>query len=395
MSGPKQDPGSLVLLAGEASGDRLGAELTDELRRRFPDLKLAGVGGERMRAAGVDCWHDCQELAVMGFAEVFAHLPRLLKLRRGLTRRLLSNPPAAFVGIDAPDFNLGLARRLKARGVPTVQYVSPSIWAWRQGRAAKIGRCVDLVLTLFPFEPAIYQQHGVPARFVGHPSAHRLPLEPDITAARQALDLVPDRRVVALLPGSRMAEIKRLGNILARCAKALIARYPDLQLVTPTASDAGARLYRDQLATAGMLDRVVLAPGRSFEALTAADAAIVASGTATLEALLCKTPMVVTYRVSPVSLAIVRALRMMKVDQFSLPNALADEQLVPELMQNDATPEKLVAAVVDLLDNEAMREATVARFTEIHQSLRADLSAAQALEEFLDLSPGPLQGDQP
>ncbi|HZV24345.1 MAG TPA: lipid-A-disaccharide synthase, partial [Luteimonas sp.] len=228
----------IALVAGEASGDLLGAGLVDALRRRFPDAEFAGIGGDAMRAAGFDAWHDASELSVMGFSEVLSHLPRLLRLRRALRERMLAWKPDVFIGIDAPDFNLGVERWLKQHGVRTVHYVSPSVWAWRESRAAKIGDSADLVLCLFPMEPAIYARHGVDARFVGHPLADAMALEPDRTAAREALGLAPDAAVLAVLPGSRLGEIERLGAIFLQAAERVAKEIPDLHVVIPAATPA-------------------------------------------------------------------------------------------------------------------------------------------------------------
>ncbi len=377
------EPRHIVLIAGESSSDRLGGALAKDLKARYPGIRLSGITGEAMNAAGVESWYDCQSLALMGFAEVFSHLPELLKLRRKLTQHLLAQPPDCFIGIDAPDFNLGLARKLKDAGIPVVHYVSPSIWAWRQGRAAKIGRCVDLMLTLFPFEPAIYKRFNVPARFVGHPSAETIALKPNPEAARLSLDLPAQGTVVALLPGSRGGEIKRLGPVMASAARLMLKADPQLLFVTPTATAATRERFIAMLQAEGIADRVKVLEGQSFAALSAADVAIIASGTATLEALLCKTPMVVTYRISPITRVIVQTLKMMKVDQFSLPNALAGEALVPELMQEQASPENLAQAATELLNNPQQRQMLLERFSQIHLTLISDTSAGEQVAEFL------------
>ncbi|MFK7955213.1 MAG: lipid-A-disaccharide synthase [Lysobacterales bacterium] len=377
-------PKHIVMIAGESSGDRLGAALARELKTRYPSVKLSGVTGEAMNEAGVECWYDCQALALMGFAEVVSHLPELLKLRKTLAQKLIENPPDCFIGIDAPDFNLGLAKKLKLAGVPTIHYVSPSIWAWRQGRAGKIGQCVDLILTLFPFEPAIYKKFGVPAKFVGHPSAQAIALKPDRLAARQALGLASDAQVVALLPGSRGGEIKRLGGVIAEAARRMLDMNPTLQFVTPTATTRTRQRFEQCLKDSAVDEHVKVLDGQSFSALCAADVAIIASGTATLEALLCKTPMVVTYRISPITHFIVKLTKMMKVEQFSLPNALAGEALVPELMQAAATAEALAQATEELLAHSPRRQHMLERFAQIHQTLRSDTSAGEQVIQFIN-----------
>lgn len=368
-----------ALVAGEASGDQLGAGLVHALRQRFPQARFAGVGGDAMRRAGVDTWHDASELAVMGLAEVLAHLPRLLKLRAGLQQRLLAWRPDVFIGIDAPDFNLGLERRLKQRGLRTVHYVSPSVWAWRRGRAARIGRSADRVLCLFPMEPPIYAAHGVDARFVGHPMADEMPLQPDRRGARQRLGLPRQAPVLAVLPGSRLGEIERLGQVFLEAAALVAAAVPGLRVVVP-AANPGCRQALDALAAASPLrgEALQIVDGRAREAMTAADAVLIASGTATLEGLLAKRPMVVGYRVSRATAAIVRALGLLKVDTYSLPNVLAGARLVPELVQEDCTPERLAAAVLGYLQDPAAAAALEPRFAEIHRTLRRDASARAA-----------------
>src|SRR5690606_26495334 len=278
-----------ALVAGEASGDLLGAGLVERLRDRFPDAEFAGVGGDAMRAAGMETWHDAGELAVMGLSEVLAHLPRLLRLRRGLRRRILDWKPDAFIGIDAPDFNLGLERQLKARGICTVHYVSPSVWAWRQGRAARIGRSADRVLCLFPMEPPIYARHGVDARFVGHPMADAMPLNPDRRAARAALGVPQDAPVLAVLPGSRLGEIARLGPDFLDAATRVAARVPGLEVLVPAANAACREALAALLPPTGPAAPAIrLLDGSARAAMVAADVVLLASGTATLEAMLAK-----------------------------------------------------------------------------------------------------------
>lgn len=378
-------PPRIALVAGEASGDQLGAGLLERLRSLHPDAEFAGVGGDAMRAAGFDAWHDAGELAVMGLGEVLSHLPRLLALRRGLRRRLLAWRPDVFVGIDAPDFNLGLARSLKQAGIATVHYVSPSVWAWREGRAAKIGRSADRVLCLFPMEPPIYARHGVDARFVGHPMADAMPLQPDRAAARARLGLDGGAPVLAVLPGSRLGEIGRLGEIFLDAAARVREAVPHLQVVVP-AANAACRAAIEALPASGMpAGALHVVDGQARDALVAADVVLLASGTATLEAMLAKRPMVVGYRIAASTHAIVRGLGMLKVDRYALPNVLAGETLVPELMQDACTPERLAAAVLAWLRDPAAVAALVPRFEAIHQALRRDASAqaAGAVDELL------------
>jgi lipid-A-disaccharide synthase len=375
-----------ALVAGEASGDLLGADLVEHLRERFPDAEFAGVGGDAMRAAGMDTWHDASELAVMGLSEVLSHLPRLLRLRRGL-RRILGWKPDVFIGIDAPDFNLGLERQLKARGVCTVHYVSPSVWAWRQGRAAKIGRSADRVLCLFPMEPPIYARHGVDARFVGHPMADAMPLNPDRRGARATLGVDQDAPVLAVLPGSRLGEIERLGPAFLQAAALVAEHIPGLQVLVPAANAACSEALAAMLPSPGAVaPSVRLLDGRAREAMVASDVVLLASGTATLEAMLAKRPMVVGYRISPTTHAIVKGLGLLKVDRYALPNVLAGETIAPELMQDDCTPDKLAHAVLAWFADPEAVAALAPRYRELHLLLRRDASreAAGAVAELVD-----------
>jgi lipid-A-disaccharide synthase len=385
----------IALVAGEASGDLLGAGLIDALRRRFPEAEFAGIGGDAMRSAGFDAWHDAAELSVMGFSEVLSHLPRLLRLRRALRERMLAWRPDVFIGIDAPDFNLGVERWLKQHRVRTVHYVSPSVWAWRESRAAKIGDSADLVLCLFPMEPAIYARHGVDARFVGHPLADAMALEPDRAAAREALDLAPDAPVLAVLPGSRMGEIERLGAIFLQAAGQIAREIPELRVVIPAATPACRRAIGELLADPRLsIPGARLIDGNARTAMVASDVVLLASGTATLEAMLAQRPMVVGYRIAPVTHAIVKGLGMLKVDSYALPNVLAGERVVPELMQGDCTPGQLAQAVLRWFRDPVAVERLQPRFRAIHAGLRRDAStqAARAVAELLDDGNAPSAG---
>jgi lipid-A-disaccharide synthase len=387
-------PRRIALVAGEASGDLLGAGLIGALHQRYPDAEFAGIGGDAMRSAGLDAWFDASELAVMGLSEVLSHLPRLLRLRRELRNRVLAWKPDVFIGIDAPDFNLGVEKWLKRRGIRTVHYVSPSVWAWREGRARKIGRSADRVLCLFPMEPAIYARHGIDARFVGHPLADEMPLEPDAIGARRTLGLDPERPVLALLPGSRVGEIERLGATFLAAAARALAEIPRLQIVAPMANMHAHAAFRRVFAAHP--DRDALAPvlrelvGRARMLMTASDVILLASGTATLEAMLAKRPMVVAYKVAPTTYALVKGLGLLKVDNVSLPNVLAGERLVPELMQADCAPDKLANAVLHWLRDPAAVLALQPRFRELHLQLRRDASAraADAVAELLEAPHG-------
>ncbi|HXH01471.1 MAG TPA: lipid-A-disaccharide synthase [Xanthomonadaceae bacterium] len=369
----------IALVAGEASGDQLGAGLIVQLRQRYPDALFAGIGGAQMRAAGLDAWHDCSKLAVMGLAEVVCSLPRLLRLRAGLRRRVLQWSPDVFVGIDAPDFNLGVERWMKRRGIPTIHYVSPSIWAWREGRAVTMRDSADQVLCLFPMEPAIYARHSMPATFVGHPLADAMPMQPDRAAARRTLGLSDAAPVLAVLPGSRLGEIARLGALFLQAASMVAAQVPGLQMVVP-AADAQCRQALQSLIdnAAVPLPDTRLIDGEARTAIVASDVVLMASGTATLEAMLAKRPMVVGYRLAPLTHFIVKRLGLLKVERYALPNVLAGETLVPELMQDDCTADALAAAVLRWLSDPAAVAAVLPRFEQLHAQLRRDASACAA-----------------
>jgi lipid-A-disaccharide synthase len=383
---PHAGPRRIALVAGEASGDQLGAGLIAELRARFPQAEFAGIGGPAMRAAGLDAWHDSQALAVMGLAEVLAHLPRLLRLRSGLRKRLLAWRPDVFIGIDAPDFNLGVEKWLKTRGVRTVHYVSPSVWAWREGRAAKIGRSADRVLCLFPMEPAIYAKHAVDARFVGHPLADAIALAPDRPRARHAMAIADDAPVLALLPGSRLGEIEKMLPVFLEAAKLIAQSIPGLQILLPAANAQCDAAIRALLSPQpDLAARVRVLDGDEQRAMIAGDVVLLASGTAALEAMLCKRPMVIGHRISPMTYRIVTRLKLLKTRYVSLPNVLADAPLVPELLQDDCTPEKLAAACLRWFGQPQAVQALLPRFEDLHRQLRRDASAraADAVTELL------------
>jgi lipid-A-disaccharide synthase len=383
-----------VLVAGESSGDLLGARLIDSLRARFPDAGFGGVGGPQMAAAGMDLWYPAERLSVMGLVEVLQHLPSLLALRRDVYKRTLQQSPDVFIGIDAPDFNLGLERRLKQHGIRTAHYVSPSVWAWREGRAAKIGRSADRVLCLFPMEPAIYARHGVDARFVGHPLADIFALEPDKAAAREKLGLPQDIPVLALLPGSRLGEIKRLGADFLGAAALLKHEFPSLRIVAPMATPA-CRAAFEQILGDPALSAVGTQPpaqsslhvidGNAHTAMIAADAVLLASGTAALEAMLAKRPMVVAYRVARITYALVKLFGLLRTSVYSLPNILAGRKIVPELMQDDCTPVAIASALAPALRARAADAESLAEFGRLHLSLRAQPSqdAGAAIADLL------------
>jgi lipid-A-disaccharide synthase len=402
MPGSSAYPGALPqgglcvgLIAGEPSGDLLGAGLAREIRRRYPDARFCGIAGPAMLAQGVESWVPMERLSVMGIFEVLRDLPGLLRIRRAVTERFAVMRPDVVVGIDSPDFTLGVEQRLRAAGIRTVHYVSPSIWAWRPGRVHGIGKAADKVLCLLPFEPALYAAHDIPAEFVGHPMADEIPLAPDRAAARAALGIAEQgsaRELIALLPGSRMGEVERLGGEFAAAAALLAARHPGVRFVAAMASAPIRERFAAQLAQRAPGLHVRLVDGRSREVMTGADLVLLASGTATLEAALLKRPMVVAYRISPLTYRMVSGLRLMKTEHFALPNLLAGETLVPELIQDAVTPERIAAEVGALLGDRVRRDALAARFAAMHESLRrqADRRAAAAVLELVGRMPEPL-----
>jgi len=357
----------------------------DRLKERYPQAQFAGIGGTKMRAAGMDPWWDAEELAVFGLFEVLSHFPRLLRLRRELQRRLLDLSPDVFIGIDAPDFNLGLEIKLRKKGIRTVHYVSPTVWAWRQKRVQKIGRAADLVLCLFPFEPAFYQEHGVAATYVGHPLADQVTPDDDPASARIRLGLDPAATTIALLPGSRSGEVSRLAQPMIEAARKLAGRQPDMQFVSAMANDTVRAVFQealDRLAFTG----VSLVDQDPRTVIAAADAVMCASGTATLETMLVNRPMVSAYRISAASYQLAKQFRLIKPQLFALPNILAGEALVPELIQHDASSARLAREINHWLEDEDSRLALHKRFLELHDGLRCNASekAAEAVCGLLD-----------
>ncbi|KAA8996109.1 lipid-A-disaccharide synthase [Affinibrenneria salicis] len=369
------------LVAGETSGDILGAGLIRALKAKVPDARFVGVAGPRMQAEGCEAWYEMEELAVMGVVEVLERLPRLLKIRRDLTRRFSQLKPDVFVGIDAPDFNITLEGRLKQRGICTIHYVSPSVWAWRQKRVFKIGKATDLVLAFLPFEKAFYDRFNVPCRFIGHTMADAMPLQPDKLAARATLGLAPDARCLALLPGSRGAEVEMLSADFLRTASLLRARFPALEIVVPLVNQKRRQQFEAiKLAVAPDL-ALHLLDGQAREAMIASDAALLASGTAALECMLAKCPMVVGYRMKPLTFWLAR--KLVKTQWVSLPNLLAGRELVTELLQQDCVPDKLAAALLPWLEGGERAESLRRDFLQLHRQIRcnADEQAAQAVLE--------------
>ena len=379
----------IALVAGETSGDLLGAGLIRALRKAVPHASFEGVAGPEMARAGCEVLEPAETLAVMGLIEPLRELPALLKLRRRLVGRWSRERPDVLIGIDAPDFNLGLEARLKSLGVRTVHYVSPSVWAWRQGRLRKIAAAADRVLCLLPFEKAFYDEHGIPADFVGHPMADRTPPVPDTAGARKTLGL-PSGTVVAVLPGSRMSEVTRLGPLFVETCRRLLGDRPDIRFAAPMATPAIGRMFGSHVDAAGLRDRFLLTEGRADEIIAAADVVLLASGTASLQAALIGRPMVAAYRLAPLTYAIARGLKLVKVPYITLPNLLTGQPLVPEFVQAAATPEALAGAVAGLLDDLPRRQEISACFASLRETLarNADQRAAAAVLEVARGTPG-------
>ena len=363
------------IVAGEASGDLLGAGFIEAVRSQWPDARFVGIGGPKMLSAGMDSLYPQELLAVRGYVEVLGRLRQLLRIRERLGRQLLQARPDVFVGVDAPDFNLALERRLKRAGIPVVHYVSPSIWAWRRKRIKGIGRAADRVLALFPMEPPLYQAAGIPVSYVGHPLANHLPLQPDTLAARKALRVEPGvDPLITLMPGSRLAEIEHLGVLFIRAAERLLERHPTARFLVPLATrptlDLFIRMLRIQSTH---FDRFTVMHGHAHQALEACDVALIASGTATLEAALLKKPMVISYRMPWLSYQLMRWRSYLPY--VGLPNILAGRFIVPELLQRAATPAALAAALEQQLANPEASEQQSA-YLAIHQSLQVHTAAA-------------------
>ncbi len=374
-------PLTIALVAGETSGDILGAGLIRALTERHPDARFVGVAGPLMQAEGCEVWYEMEELAVMGIVEVLGRLRRLLTIRKDLTQRFTALRPDVFVGIDAPDFNITLEGNLKRAGIRTVHYVSPSVWAWRQKRVFKIGRNTDMVLAFLPFEKAFYDRFNVPCRFIGHTMADAMPLQPDKQAARRELGIADDAICLGLLPGSRGAEVEMLSADFLRAAQLLRQRYPALEIVVPLVNAKRRAQFEQIKAEIAPELPMHLLDGKGRQAMIASDAAILASGTAALECMLAKCPMVVGYRMKPVTFWL--AKRLVKTPYVSLPNLLAGRELVKELLQDECQPQTLAAALEPLLHAGAERDALLETFTQLHQQIRwnADEQAADAVLE--------------
>lgn len=379
---------TIAIIAGEVSGDILGAGLIHALKARYPNAKFIGIGGERMIAEGFETLFDMEELSVMGLVEVLKHLPRLLKIRRSIIERLSALKPDVFIGIDAPDFNLDVELKLKQRGIKTIHYVSPSVWAWRQKRVYKIAAATNLVLAFLPFEKAFYDRFNVPCRFIGHTMADAIPLKPNREEACQLLNLDSTQRYVAMLVGSRGAEVEFLSEPFLQTAQLLHQRYPDVKFLVPLINQKRRQQFEQiKQRVAPELDMILL-DGNARAAMIAAEATLLASGTAALEAMLCKSPMVVGYRMKPFTYFL--AKRLVKTQYISLPNLLADEMLVPELIQEDCNPTNLAEKLSLYLseDKSAVqnRHVLLQRFAELHQMIQcnADQQAAQAVINLLE-----------
>lgn len=374
----------IALVAGETSGDMLGAGLIKELKQQYPNATFEGIGGPLMQAQGMNSFVPMERLAVMGLMEVLGRIFELIRIRRQLITHWKANPPDVFIGIDAPDFNLGLAEKLHDAGIKTVHYVSPSVWMWRQKRVFKIARAIDLMLTLFPFEADFYKEHKVPVVCVGHHLADKIPLNTPHPPAREALGIQLDHPVVCLMPGSRRAEVANLGPLFLATAQALLQQQPNLQFLIPAANAERKAQLEALLAEQQQTLPVTLVDGQSQQCMAAADVILLASGTATLEAMLLKRPMVVSYKINPLTFAIVK--RMVSRQWVSLPNLLANKELVPELLQNDATVEKLSHAVFERLENQSTIDYLQQEFLSIHHDIKrdADVSSARAVIELLE-----------
>ena len=362
----------IVVIAGEASGDRLGASFIHSARALYPDLKIEGIAGPEMRAAGCDAWFDSQDLAVMGLVEVVRHLPRILRIKRSVERRLLADPPDILLGIDAPDFNLRVEKVARRAGIPTVHYVCPSVWAWREGRVKVLRAACDRILCLLPFEPEFLARHQVAGEFVGHPLADEISAAPDQAAARQRLG-IGSGPVVTIMPGSRNSEVERIGPYLAQTAAWLSHEVAGIQFIVPAANADLRGAIESQFGALTPSVKVNILDGQAHEAIAACDAALIVSGTAALEVMLSKRPMVIAYRMAPLSYYAARLLHflgLMKLEYISLPNLLADRPLVPELIQGQATPEALGQEILKVLHASPQRDELIAAFEKIQVQLQ-------------------------
>ena len=372
------------IVANEPSGDLLGAGLMRVLKKRVPEVVFDGVGGPLMESEGMVSLVPMERLSVMGLVEVLKHLPGLLSIRNGLKRHFFAQPPDVFVGVDAPDFNLGLEKNLKLAGIPTIHYVSPTVWAWRPGRVRKIRDSIDLILSIFPFEVEFLRSHGVAVDYIGHPLADEIALDANQLAARGKLNIPPQARVIAMLPGSRMSEIEALAATFIKTAKVCLNKEPDLHFVVPLINSKTRAAFEAIWRTVAPELELNLLDGASREAMSSANAVLSASGTATLEALLLKRPMVVAYRLNPLTYQIVKSFNLVKTPFIAMSNLLAGEELAPEFIQDEATPEALSGALLSILNSPDKRDYIQSVYSRIHRQLRQG-SSAKAAEAVLRL----------
>jgi lipid-A-disaccharide synthase len=372
------------LVAGESSGDLLGAGLIRALKGYFPDATFEGIAGPEMVAAGCEQWESAESLTLFGLTEPLVHLPRLLRLRKHLVKCWTESPPDVFVGIDAPDFNLALEMKLRAKGIKTVHYVSPSVWAWRAGRIKTVKAAVDKILCILPFEESIYKDAGVDAIFVGHPKADSVPENQDMAAARKVLGLTADE-VVAILPGSRASEVSMLGGTFIAAAKIILDMRESIQFVIPVAKPTLRPEIEAQVISSGFSEKLILLDGNSEQAMIAADLVLLASGTAALESALLEKPTIAAYRLGRVTYAIFKGLKLLKLSKFTLPNLLTKSPLVPEFIQNDVCPTGIADAVIKLLDDPDRRQFISDRFARLRNelALNTDQRAADAVISLL------------
>lgn len=374
-------PMRIGIVVGEVSGDILGSGLLAELKKRYPNAVFEGIGGANMIKQGFNSLFDMEELSVMGLVEVLSRIRRLFQIRAQLTEYFTQNPPDVFIGVDAPDFNLGLEAKLKKQGIKTVHYVSPTIWAWRENRVHKIKKAADLVLCLFPFEPEIYHKYQMKAEFIGHTMADQIPLQVDRNAARDELNIAHDEPVLALLPGSRGGEVAKLLDIFMQTAEKLSQSVPGLHVLVPVVNAQRKQQIDDYLADKAFSFKLTLLDGQSREAMIASNTVLLASGTATLEAMLCKRPMVVAYKLAPMTHWMMGYLY--KQNYFSLPNILAGKELVPELLQEDVNPDTLCQHLLPKMQSENVN--LIDTFTQLHETLKrdADNQAAIAVQSLI------------
>ncbi len=375
-------------MAGEASGDLLGAGLIEALKKHQPDVHFEGIGGPKMIAQGCESFFPMERLSVMGLIEPLSRFRELLNIRKQIIQRFINDPPDVFIGIDAPDFNFAVERALKQANIKTVHYVSPSIWAWREYRIKKIVQSMDLMLVLFPFEVDFYKKYNIPVTFVGHTSADTIPLVPDTLAAREKLNLPNDTEIVAILPGSRVKELHYMADDFIAGAKLLYQKRPSIRFVTPMVNGKIRKLFEQALEKHKVDFPISIIDGNSHGVMAAADIILLASGTAALEAMLLKKPMVACYRVSPITAMIVRLFNMIKVKNFTLPNLLSSETLIKELIQEEITADAIASNLLVLFDNPEKIKQLKVKFTEIHSMLKKNASdtAAKAILQLINSS---------